>query len=75
MNLRLSGEDARLLFELLHAHLPSLRREAAATDDHDLRHDLFLRQELCERLLKELETVGMMSSAATEGPKIARPAA
>jgi hypothetical protein len=75
MTLELTGEDARVLYELLHAHLPSLRREAAATDDADLRHDLIVRESLCERLLENLQQAGMETDVADEGPMIARPAA
>lgn len=54
MMLQLSNEDAQRLYALLHDHLPELKREAARSDNHELRHELVLRQELCERLLAEL---------------------
>lgn len=54
MRLDLSTSDVGVLHDLLQAYLPAVRREAARTDDHDLRHQLILRQELCERLLAQL---------------------
>lgn len=50
----LSDEDATLLRDLLADYLPSLRREVARTEQHDLRHLMVLRQDLVERLLEEL---------------------
>jgi hypothetical protein len=57
MQLTLSTEDARTLRDVLHDYLPDLRREAAGTDlaARELRHELVKREELCERLLAELE--------------------
>ena len=67
MRLELSDEEARILYDLLHAHLPALRREVAGTDAHDLRHVLVQRQELCERLLPQLaEPTGMQRPARQE---------
>jgi hypothetical protein len=54
MPLVLSDEDAAMLRELLADYLPSLRREVARTEQHDLRHFMVLRQELVERLLEQL---------------------
>jgi hypothetical protein len=55
MQLTLSSEEAVLLRDLLADYLPSLRREAARTEQHDLRHLMVQRQELVERLVDELE--------------------
>jgi hypothetical protein len=55
MQLTLSSEEAVLLRDLLADYLPSLRREAARTEQHDLRHLMIQRQELVERLVYELE--------------------
>jgi hypothetical protein len=57
MHLTLSDHDARTLRDLLHDHLPDLRREAAGTDlaARELRHELARREELCEWLLAELD--------------------
>jgi hypothetical protein len=55
MQLTLSSEEAVLLRDLLADYLPSLRREAARTEQHDLRHLMVQRQELVERLMDELE--------------------
>jgi hypothetical protein len=54
MVLELKAEDARLLHDLLEDYLPALRMEAARTHVKDLRHQLFLRQELVERLVDQL---------------------
>jgi hypothetical protein len=55
MQLTLSFEEAVLLRDLLADYLPALRREAARTEQHDLRHLMIQRQELVERLMDELE--------------------
>jgi hypothetical protein len=55
MQLTLSSEEAVLLRDLLADYLPALRREAARTEQHDLRHLMVQRQELVERLVDELE--------------------
>jgi hypothetical protein len=55
MQLILSSEEAVLLRDLLADYLPALRREAARTEQHDLRHLMVQRQELVERLMDELE--------------------
>ena len=57
MMLDLTTEDARMLRELLQDYLPSLQREAARTEAKGLRHELVLREELCERLVARLATV------------------
>ena len=54
MPLFVSDEDATMLRDLLADYLPALRREAARTDQHDLRHLMFQRQDLVERLLDQL---------------------
>jgi hypothetical protein len=54
MPLTVSDEDAVLLRDLLADYLPSLEREVARTEQHDLRHLLVQRQELVERLLERL---------------------
>jgi hypothetical protein len=54
MMLDLTEEDARMLGELLQNYLPDLKREVARTEVKTLRHELVLRQELCERLLERL---------------------
>jgi hypothetical protein len=57
MQLTLSDDEARTLRAILAAYLPDLQREAAATDlaSRELRHELAVRQTLCERLLVDLE--------------------
>ena len=54
MRLDLTDEETATLRELLRAYLPDLRREVAATDARDLRHQLAKRQDLCEQLLTQL---------------------
>jgi hypothetical protein len=55
MRLNLSPDEAILLRDLLADYLPSLKREVARTEQHDLRHLMVQRQELVERLVDELE--------------------
>jgi len=54
MSLLIADEDSVLLEGLLADYLPSLKREVARTEQHDLRHLLVLRQDLVERLLEQL---------------------
>ena len=56
MKLDLSSEETETLRGLLHDFLPDLRREVARTEVREFRHELVKRQELCERLLDDLET-------------------
>ena len=55
MHLTLSDDEARTLRDLLRDYLPELRLEVARTRVKAFRHALLARQELCERLLGELE--------------------
>ena len=57
MQLSLSDEEVRTLRLLLHDYLPELRMEVARTDARAFRHELIKRQDLCERLLDDLERV------------------
>jgi hypothetical protein len=59
MQLTLTEDEVRTLRDILHDYLPDLRREAAGTDiaSRELRHELVRREDLCERLLAELERV------------------
>ena len=51
MRLDLTDDETRVLRDLLHDYLPALRREVARTEVREFRHDLIMRQDLCERLL------------------------
>lgn len=55
MQLNLTNEEAHVLRSMLHDYLPSLRLEAARTDAREMRHELVMRQEVCERVLELLE--------------------
>jgi hypothetical protein len=68
MQLTLTNEEARTLRELLHDHLPEIRRELAGTDiaSRELKHALAQRQELCERLVAEL--TGAEGMAEVDSP-------
>jgi hypothetical protein len=54
MQLELSDTEARILREALNDYLSGLRREVARTEQHEYRHMLVERQDLCERLCQEL---------------------
>ena len=55
MQLNLTNEEAHVLRSMLHDYLPSLRLEAARTDAREMRHEMVMRQEVCERVLELLE--------------------
>ena len=55
MQINLNDDDARMLHFLIDEYLPQLRMEVARTDSREYRRDLVRRQELCERLLMDLE--------------------
>jgi hypothetical protein len=55
MKLDLTQEDAQRLGQLIQDYLPDLQREMARTDEKSLRHELVLREELCERLVAKLK--------------------
>lgn len=57
MQIDLTEDETRTLRAMLHDYLPSLRREVARTDSHEFRHELVMRQDLCERLLGLLDEV------------------
>ena len=57
MRIDLTEEEAHTLGAMLRDYLPSLRFEVARTDQHDFRHELVKRQDVCERLLGLLDEV------------------
>jgi len=57
MRIDLTDDEARTLGAMLRDYLPSLRFEVARTDQHDFRHELVKRQDVCERLLGLLDEV------------------
>jgi len=54
MTITLTDDEVSTLQGLLQDRLPALEFEVARTDAKDVRHILVKRQELCERLLNEL---------------------
>lgn len=55
MQITLTDDEAHTMRALLDDYLPALRREVSRTEAREFRHDLFKRQELCERLVELLE--------------------
>lgn len=55
MELILSDNDARTLWDFLRDHFHELQIEVARTEAKAFRHALLARQELIERLLAQLE--------------------
>jgi hypothetical protein len=56
MQVELTTEEARTLKALLRDTIPDLKREIARADDRRFRHELVLREELCERLVARLDS-------------------
>jgi hypothetical protein len=54
MQFTLTEHESDLLRGLFEDYLPALQREVARTERHELRHLLVQRQELIERLLRQL---------------------
>ena len=54
MQVELTAEEATTLQALLRDYIPDLKREIARADDRRFRHQLVLREELCERLIARL---------------------
>ena len=58
MQVELTAEEATTLQALLRDSIPDLKREIARADDRRFRHQLVLREELCERLIARLDSDG-----------------
>ena len=56
MHVDLTTEEAATLKELLNDCIPDLKREIARTENHQFRHELVQREELCERLIARLDS-------------------
>jgi hypothetical protein len=55
MRVELTTDEAATLRGLLTDSLPDLKREIARTENHGFRHQLVVREELCERLIAQLD--------------------
>ena len=56
MQMDLTTEEAATLKGLLRDCILDLKREMARTEDRQFRHELVLREELCERLVARLDS-------------------
>ena len=56
MHVDMTADEAATLKGLLSDCIPDLKREIARTDNHQFRHELVLREELCERLISRLDS-------------------
>jgi len=54
MRFELTTDEAATLRGFLSDSLPDLKREIARTEDRGFRHQLVVREELCERLIAQL---------------------
>ena len=64
MHVDLTADEAATLKGLLSDCIPDLKREIARTDNHQFRHELVLREELCERLIARLDASHSRTSSA-----------
>jgi len=64
MHVDLTTEEAATLKELLNDCIPDLKREIARTENHQFRHELVQREELCERLIARLDSDASRTPAA-----------
>ena len=55
MRVDLTPDEAATLRGFLRDSLPDLKREIARTEDHGFRHQLVVREELCEKLIGQLD--------------------
>jgi len=60
VDLRLNDDEVQTLRGLLRDYLPELKFETARADAKEIRHVLFKRQALCERLLDELRDPSLL---------------
>jgi len=54
MHLDLTTEEAATLKGVLRDCVVDLKREISRTEKHDFRHELVLREDLCEKLIVQL---------------------
>jgi len=57
MHLDLTNDEAATLKGVLRDCVVDLKREIARTEKHDFRHELVLREDLCEKLIARLGDV------------------
>jgi hypothetical protein len=62
MQVDLTTEEAATLEALLRDSITDLKREMARTDNHQFRHELVQREELCERLVARLDSEASRTS-------------
>jgi len=64
MHVDITAEEAATLKGLLTDCIPDLKREIARTENHQFRHELVVREELCERLIARLDSDASRTSSA-----------
>jgi hypothetical protein len=56
MRVDLTTDEAVTLRGVLQDCVLGLKREIARTENHDFRHQLVVREDLCEKLISQLDT-------------------
>jgi hypothetical protein len=65
MHVELTTEEVATLKGLLRDCIPDLKREIARADDRQFRHELVQREELCERLIAQLDSNASRTPSAS----------